>query len=198
MGGMPTTSVPRLWPGETVVILGCGPSLKAEAVNAVKGRARVIAINQSYQFAPWADLLYACDASWWQRHHGVPSFTALKYGLETGAKRWPGVQTLQHTGKTGLELLPTSVKHGQNSGYQAINLAVHLGASRILLLGYDMRDPGRPQERKYLQWIENFATIVEPLRQIGVEVVNCTPSSALKCFPYQSIADALAVQAVAS
>lgn len=31
--------------------------------------------------------------------------------------------------------------------------------------------------------IPNFATLVRPLRERGVEVINCSPGSALECFP---------------
>lgn len=192
------TSVPRLFPRGTFALLGCGPSLCAEDVGYVRGKARVIAINDAVQLAQWADVLYACDATWWRKHAGVPSFSGLKYGLEAGAAK--GVTVLRNTGKDGLQLDPAGLKHGKNSGYQAINLAVHLGAARILLLGYDMRSVGGrdhfndrrdPNLGKYAGWIENFKTLIEPLKKIGVEVVNCTPGSALSAFPLLPLREAL-------
>ena len=67
-------SVPRLWPGATVACLGCGPSLNADQVVLLRGRARVIAINDAWRVAPWADVLYGCDGRWWRKHGGVPGF----------------------------------------------------------------------------------------------------------------------------
>jgi len=29
----------------------------------------VLAINDAYRLAPWADWLYACDDRWWRFHH---------------------------------------------------------------------------------------------------------------------------------
>ena len=92
---------------------------------------------------------------------------------------------------------PTGVKTGRNSGYQALNIAVHLGASRVLLLGYDMHgdhffgshpDKSRPP---FALCLKLWPTIVAPLKKAGVEVVNCTPNSALTIFPQMPLREAL-------
>lgn len=186
--------VPRAFPGSTVVCIGGGPSLVREDVVAVKGRAIVIAVNDAYKLAPWADVLYACDAKWWNWHQGVPSFPGPKYSLDRYAARWPGVTVLKNTGTQGLELDPKGLRSGRNSGYQAINLAVHLGAKRIVLLGYDMA----PTATKKTHWFgdhpdkipspyrsmrQEFETIKRPLAALGVVVVNCSRSTVLDAFP---------------
>jgi hypothetical protein len=198
MGSAERVAVPRLWPGATIVCLGGGPSLTREDVDYCRGRARVVAVNDAYRLAPWADVLYACDAKWWAWHQGVPTFTGLKYALERQAATWPGVQVLENTGHDGLEPKPTGVKTGRNSGYQAINVAVHLGAARIVLLGYDMmRGPkdlehwfgNHPngQRSPYLAFAQKFACLVKPLQALGVEVINCSRRTALTVFPRQSL-----------
>lgn len=194
--------VPRLWPASTIVCLGGGPSLTAEDVEACRGRAQVIAINDAYRLAPWADVLYAADAKWWKWHTGVPSFTGLKYSLQPTAAQWPGVQVLQNTGERGLEVDPRGLRTGRNSGFQAMNLAVHLGARRIVLLGYDMQRAGRQEHwfgdhpdrghSPYGTFVPAFATLLEPLRALGVEVLNCSRVSALTCFLRSPLAEALA------
>jgi hypothetical protein len=79
---------------------------------------------------------------------------------------------------------------------------VHLGARRIVLLGYDMK-PVNGQDHwfgpqpyvhapiPYAAFHECFATIVEPLAALGVEVVNASPGSVLTVFPRMSLAQAL-------
>ena len=189
--------VPCLWPGSTVVCLGTGPSLTAADVAYVQGKARVIAINDAYTLAPWADVLYGCDAKWWTWHKGVPSFRGLKYGLQPGAKHWPGVTLVAKTGGSGIEWRRTGIRTGNNSGYQAINLAIHLGAVRILLLGYDMQGQhffGRHRDGSvppFLVCLKNFTTMVPELAAHGIEVVNCTRKTALTCFPRLPLAEAL-------
>lgn len=197
-------ALPRLFPDATIVCLASGPSLTAEDVAFCRGKAPVIAVNDTVRWAPWADVLYACDAKWWEHHQGVPAFTGLKLGLEHPARRF-GVQILGNAGGEGLALNPAEVMTGLNSGYQAINVAVHLGAARIVLLGYDMQIlPGQPSHffgdhpRHLQKWpnveqrIERFGTLVAPLRALGVSVINASRQTALTCFPRQSLAEALA------
>lgn len=198
-------SVPKLWPGETVVCIASGPSLTREDCDFVRGKARVIVVNTSYRMAPWADCLYACDARWWQWARGAPDFHGMKYALQRRAERWPGVVALRIGTHDGLSTDPTTLNTGKNSGYQAINLAVHLGAKRIILLGYDMQKgkngehhwhkehPSRTPDiyRKFLHY---FNTIEEPLKQLSIEVINCSRVSALKIFPRMSLEEAFAIQ----
>lgn len=194
-------TVPRLWPDATVVLLGGGPSLTPADVDACRGRARVVAINDAYRLAPWADVLYACDAQWWAWHRGVPSFTGRKYSIDPRAAHWPGVQILRNTGELGLEDAPDGLRTGGNSGYQAINLAVHLGAARILLLGYDLQATGgrhhwfgaHPNRTPppLAAFRRHFAALIDPLRARGIPIVNCTPTTALEAFPRSTLAAAL-------
>jgi hypothetical protein len=198
------TTVPRLWPNSTVVLLGGGPSLTREDVDACRGRCPVIAINSSYKIAPFADVLYACDARWWGWEKGAPTFAGLKYSIDPAAAKWPGVQVLANAGYLGLELDPTGLRTGKNSGYQSINLAVHLGATRMVLLGFDMgpSPDGReywhephPENRlsPYPQMVEAFASLVEPLAELGVSVVNCSRRTALTTFPRAALEYELAL-----
>ena len=50
------------WAGDTCCILATGPSLTPDQAEYAKGKARVIAVNDAWRLAPWADILYACDA----------------------------------------------------------------------------------------------------------------------------------------
>lgn len=196
--------VPRSFPCETVVILAGGPSLTKAQVDAVRGRARVIAVKDAVQLAPWADVLYACDAKWWRHYGDTVGFAGPKYALEAAAAKWATV--LRNAGELGLELDPTGLRTGRCSGYQAINLAVHLGAARIILLGYDAKPSadGRRNwfgERPRSYWLalpaydqrilQCWPTIVQPLAALGVDVLNATPGSALDIFPRVSLDDAL-------
>lgn len=185
--------VPRLWPGEIVACVASGPSLTQADVDQLRGRCKVIVVNDNYRLAPWADLLYAADEKWWDHHHGVPEFAGIKVTWSVpAAKRWnlkrvPGVR------QPGLSCDPARLHLGGNSGYQAINLAWLMGARRIVLLGYDMQaapgkthwfgDHPKPLQNNgtFKRWIANMATIRPTLH--GVEVINCSRATALECFP---------------
>lgn len=201
------TPVPRLWPGETVTLIGGGPSLTPADVAAVRGRTRVIAINNAYQLAPWADALYAADRKWIDWHGGVPGFTGPKYSIASADPTpRPDWTVLRNTGTHGLDLDPTALRTGFNGGYQALNLAVHFGAARILLLGFDLGiapdgrchwhgpHPDR-QPAPFYAMLDAFPSLVAPLAILGVEVVNCSRRTALACFPCVALEDALLVAA---
>lgn len=200
--GQIVPSVPKLCPGGTVVCIGSGPSLTTDDVNYVRDKVdAVIAINTSYLIAPWATALYAADCRWWNWHRGAPDFKGLKYSLDRMTRqKWPKVDTLRNTGQEGLELDPTGLRTGMNSGYQAINLAVHFGASQIVLLGYDMQvstdgrlhwhaDHPHKQRSPYSSFLRLFPTLVKPLAKLGIEVVNCSRRTALECFPKRALED---------
>lgn len=207
-----THTVPCLWPGETVAILASGPSLTAEQVESVRGRARVIVINGTYALAPWADAMYAADARvfkwfWHQgpkplQHVALKDFAGLKFSVSSQSGNYAGVKVIGRGAHEGLSLDPGKLCLGSNSGYQAINLAALLGGTRILLLGYDMGvkqgqkqhwhgDYPMAQRSPYSVFRKRFQSLVKPLQAAGIEVLNCTPGSALECFPMCTLAEAL-------
>ncbi len=187
------TQVPKLWPGSTIVCIGTGPSLTQADVDFCRGKARVIVVNDAYKLALWADVMYACDVKYWTWEKGAPSFPGLKYRLQGHPNLFPQVQVLKNMGRIGLCLDPRGVMAGYNSGYQAVNLSVHLGAAKIVLLGYDMgqqlkgpshffgehRDKTRPP---YAACIQAFRTLPAPLLAAGIDIVNCSRQTALGWF----------------
>lgn len=98
------------------------------------------------------------------------------------------------THRQGLNTKPGEVNSGLNSGFQAINLAYHFGARRIVLLGYDMQHTGgkthwhgdHPRGLTNAEgissWVKYFRPLAEDLARLGVEVVNCSTDTALTCF----------------
>jgi len=200
-------SVPPEWRGETAVILASGPSLTRDQCEAVRGKARVIAVNNQAidtdcdgvlvpAMAPWADALYAADAKWW-RHYADRAlrFAGTKVTIRDTLP-WKEVYSLkQSVEHASFDPRPTHLVSGGNSGYQAIHLAVHYGATRIVLLGYDMKDgrnrrrhwfgahPGRLDSRgNYTGWLRAFDKLAGVLKARNVEVINCTADTALRSF----------------
>lgn len=175
------------WCGETAVVVGSGPSAATTDIELAMGRAKVIAVNSSWRLAPWADALYSCDAAWWFHHHGVPEFTGQKFTSSAVAAT-----------AFGIELFTTA---GSNSGLRAIRLAEKLGARRVLLVGFDMHIGGgvhwhEPHTGKLRNpGVNNMAIwraeMERQRRSLKAEIVNCTPGSALSCFPILNLAEAL-------
>jgi hypothetical protein len=189
--------VPPAWSGDTCYILAGGPSLARVPISRLRNRGHVIVINDSFELAPWAGVLYFCDQRWWDRKKFDVKTRFQGRQLVTLENIIPGVRTLRNSGALGLETDPGALRHGSNSGYQAINLAYHFGARRIILLGYDLRidgdrthwHPGHPGQTPagfgltLKTMLATFPSLVEPLKEAGVEVLNATEGSALDCFP---------------
>jgi|AKVG01.1.fsa_nt_gi hypothetical protein len=194
------------------VILGGGPSLTQAQVNYVRNKATVIAVNDTYRLAPWADYLFYADWKWW------------KWWGDDVLKTFPGaILTLRENRQKhasfyyqpgpleGLSEFPY-ISTGKNSGYMAINIAVQKGARRIILLGIDMKAQGKKthwfgdhrqptslfqaEGKKMLhlyrdKMLPYFDTLREPLKEKGVEVINCSPDSDLEVFPKRILYDAI-------
>lgn len=102
----------------------------------------------------------------------------------------------------GLSLDNATLLTGRNSGYQAINFAVHATPARIALLAYDMRFDGgkahfhgdhpiKSHEPDFVGFAKRFRTMLPQLKTLGIEVLNCSPISLIDAFPKVSIEEAL-------
>jgi hypothetical protein len=185
--------------------LASGPSLTAEDAHACLGRGTVIAVNDAYQLAPWAEYLYSSDWAWWFRHQGVPGFQGTKVCCPPYD---PPPEWNVHIERDHRLVGPVELQAGWNSGLSAINLAAILGADEIILLGYDHRapDPGQPEHffgdhpseirelrtDKY-QHFHKLAdwTAQNRLTPAGVDVINCSRQTALTCFRRANLEDVL-------
>lgn len=193
-------TVPRMWVGETVAVLASGPSMSKEVTDLVR-RAGIpaIAVNNTYQLAPWAEMLYAADYQWWNEHRDAFDFDGLKVTIGTET---PRIHRLERTGNEGFDPNPSCLRTGSNSGYQAIHIAAHAGASRILLCGMDMRgghwhgahpEPLKNASKEHYEfWAERkFSSLKTALDARDVKILNCTPDSAIKDFEFANLKDIL-------
>ena len=172
------------------IILASGPSLTQQDVDLIRGKGTVIAINRTIDLAPWADILYACDSTWWQRYN-PEGFKGKKYSITCSGY---GCMKLEYAHLPGLG--KDKIHSANNSGYQALNLAYLLGAKEIILLGYDMQAtngkkhfhddyPEPMSNAKCLdKWAQHFPAIARDLKSEGVRVINCTRKTALTCFEH--------------
>lgn len=186
------------------ICVASGPSLTKDQIKYIeenKTDHETIVVNDNYRLAPWAEYHYACDGKWWdhwvndvQKNYKGISFTQCKRSAQKYNLNYvPG----EH--KPGLGKGP-KIHFGSNSGYQVINLCYLWGAKEIMLIGYDMKlgksgehhwfgnHPGRLHTTSpYDQFVENFKKLAKDLEIEGVNVINCTPDTALDCFKKQTL-----------
>ncbi len=200
------------WQGKTVLCLGSGPSLTEGDIKYAMARVDyTVAINTTGKIAPDADLLYYCDAKWWRWHCDEPWLRAfqardaiIKGSLhDKECNREPGIRNIALSQPSGFEESPDRLAHGRNSGYAVVHLVAHRAAQRIILLGYDMgykagqdshwhgSHPTAQKPSVYNVMLTEWPSIVAPLEARGIEVINCTPGSALQVFPRIKLRKAL-------
>lgn len=189
------------WATRPAVVIASGPSLDDAQLDLIEQahleeRVHVLAVNNTIERAPWADVAYFGDYT--AIKHYRPKLAPLTCAEwvtidRAAAERWK-LTHLKPASQNGMGLQRVHVNG--NSGAQAVNAAVCFGARRIVLVGFDMRDgkDGRahwfgqhpaPLVRKQLfgEWLLKFETIARDAKQLGVEIVNATPGSALDLFP---------------
>lgn len=195
------------WTGQTCVIVASGPSAAGVPLEKAKGRARFIAINNSWVLAPWADLVYGADYKWWKSVNSLPEFGGLKMaGEKRASEEFEFVKYLQVSRDDRLDLsADLKVGSGSNSGFQMLNAAaVKFHCKKIILVGFDMRlDKGlhwhgahpkgmnNPSERNIGRMRRAVDGAAKVLTGLGVTVINTSGESALQNYPKMDFMDAL-------
>lgn len=188
-------------------VLASGPSLTQADIERVRleheaGRAVVAAVNTTIFSAPWADICYAWDHKWWSRYHaevkklGCRMISAAsntkKYGIEI-VGREPNCDGMGKNGGLG----------GNNSGAQCINYAA-LHTNEVVVLGFDCThvegkahhhdDHPKPLSNapNTHKWRQPAVKLAQDLKKRGIRVTNCSPKTALTCFPVMTLEGYLA------
>lgn len=130
-----STAVKPIWKGEDCFIIGGGPSLNGIDLDRLLEGQNVLGINDGYKFECCTVCFFGDTV--WHGHH-------VKALAKWGKPIWtiagvidPNVKFLEQL-NSGLRDDPREVAWNSNSGFAGLNLALHLGAKRIFLLGFDM------------------------------------------------------------
>jgi hypothetical protein len=206
------------WKGKKAFIVGGGPSLQGFDFKKLKGH-RVIGCNRAYEFFD-PTIAFSMDTRFlhWVLggKYGADALSRFnKYG---GYKVWlltyvaslreeifyvPAYSSYEKSKKAFPMKSGDGLGHGINSGYGALNLAVCLGANPIYLLGFDCshkngkthHHTGHPVPQNAdtaASFIPYFNGAAAACKKGGVRVVNLNRASALKCFEFGDIEEALA------
>lgn len=143
------------WDGEPCFVVATGPSLTSAVAQKVRFARwfdgwRVLCVNDAYRLLPHADILYACDWGWWKHHEGAPKFTGERWTCHSQSTDFVDDKSAV-TGRYDVRLVravngrgfsgdPQYIHYGHpqpSSGFQAVNIALLLGASPVVLVGFD-------------------------------------------------------------
>ena len=200
----------------TIACIGTGPSLTSGQIDIARSKGfTLFGCNNAFQLAPDLALLYATNAEWWFYYwdmvKGLPAHKVTA-NLETAQQYEIGY--IEERMGYGLSDDKAYIHHGHGSGFTLVNLAYHCDPDRILLLGYDLRyadDYDGKSHRigstprhffgEYPESMQHWPShqvkngVHVELRQFYrdvaeqglVEIINCTPGSAIDAFEYQPI-----------
>lgn len=200
-------TVEPIFAGMDVVVCAGGPSFSLKQVRTIArarlapgSKVRIIAVNDAvYPLFGVADWLHACDGEWFFEHiQTAHTFPGIKTTLcETIPEPWV-TGYLENSGSAGFDPDPSRCRTGANSAYQAMHIAIHACAKRIILVGVDMRKSSAGERHWFgdhagmlpaaeidykVFMAPYFETLKPALSERGIEVVNCSPGSALESFP---------------
>jgi hypothetical protein len=201
----------------TIVCCGTGPSITPHQVEVARRRGWALFVcNDAICLAPDAALLHACNWQWWDaRWAEVKDLPCEKWTTRKESAEKYGIHWIAEVNRPGLSNDPALLHHGHSSGYQLLGMAYRAGATRIVLLGYDMSfapdyDGAAHQigssprhffgeyEPELQHWprvqvrngvhIELFELYRSVADQGAVEIINCS-GGVLDCFPRMDIND---------
>jgi len=202
---------------KTIVCIGTGPSLTLEQIQTARDKGfTLFGCNLTYKIVPDLELLYGCNLGFWEHHwgsdlekHGAEKWTTNRDAADRFNLNW-----IAEKNSLGLSTDPDVIHHGHGSGYSLVSMAYRAGADRIILLGYDLKyapdyngvahhigSTPRHYFGEYPAALQHWPSVkvsggvhVELLdyyRSIAqqglVEIVNCTPDSAIDCFERKTI-----------
>lgn len=196
------------WDG-VVFVAAPGPSLTEAVAAKIAGR-NVIAVQDAWRRVPSAPVLYGCEAAWWNYHRGCRDYFGERWSTHDDvnndkaevAERY-GVRLVSGRVGRGFCTDPHIIHYGRNSGFQAVNLAIHMTRrpATVVLVGFDMRrvdgvshffgeHPDPLTAPPLSLFIPPFQTAAAWMPD-DVTVLNATPGSALQCFPMVELEDVL-------
>lgn len=205
--GVKLWTAPPIWRGEKCFVIAGGPSLRGFDFERLRGR-KVIAINSSVFSAPFAQYCFFGDDRWGQENR--PRLQDYKGTVVTTSNGnlipWACRMLNCARGAQNAPPLATdrsSLFMDRTSLHAAINLAVHFGVKRIVLLGADMRKGagGVTHHHSPHPWpsiagcwdlqMKQLALLAPPLKTRGIEVVNTSMESRIGWWPKHPIEELL-------
>jgi len=223
-------NVPRMWEGGDVWILGGGPSLTEQfgipnrvvqdvisekttpnvysPYMSILHDKHVIAVNMAYKIGDWIDVVFFGDNGFFLREKlGLAAFPGIKVSCHPLCEKYSWIKYLNRDSShsKGISNDPKRLSWNSNSGSAAINLAVHFGAKRIMLIGFDMkidkegkqhwhnlyhrmgrnpadRHPRRRPTFPFDRHLTGFPSILEDAKKKNVEILNICPDSEIVSF----------------
>jgi head-tail adaptor len=179
----------------TIVVLGCGPSLTQADVDYCRGKAEVMAVNDAWRLAPWADWMYAADVSWWGMHAGAVKSRVRRRVLDAERAGGRMVRPAAHLQRrrAGLEPRPAGdqpERQQRRAGDEPRRITWARSGSCCsgstcaarTFHGSHPAPLNDPIALSFQVWQQGFHALAEGLAWQGIKVVNCSRHTKLTGF----------------
>jgi len=211
------------WAGKRCIIVAGSPALYKFDFTPIKNEL-TIGVNKTFTYFP-ATLNYSQDFDFYKYCTTNPKNDPQKL-VQTAWKAYTGIKVIAKPSQQTSDLtngdvytlnkltngvvskdISVGIYHGTNSGFGATMMAIALGATKIGLLGMEMKidrcagkthcHTGYPHqtldgyERKFSRWIGEFNTFAPLIASAGVQVFRLDANSALDCFPHTTLEEFL-------
>jgi hypothetical protein len=193
--------IPQEWVGETAFIIAGGPSFGMIDAELLRGQ-HVIAINSSFKAVPFADFIIFADSRWFEHcRMDVEHFKGRIVSCSQSQRDARLLRVARRTRPTDDSRDTLFVQF--TTATAAIELAVKLGAAKIVLLGLDGKaaPDGKMHHHKAHPWKSlpgwenkhrmDLIQLVEPLKARGIEICHGTSGSAYEFWPTVALTDLL-------
>jgi hypothetical protein len=199
-------NIPDIWEGECFII-GGGTSLKNAPFHLLHDK-HTIGCNNAFELG--AKVCEVCcfgDLGFYnlyknKNNESKISFRDYKGLLVSNATKMPDAETQVKICKrteVRVEKATDTLSWYHNTGVLAVELAIKLGATRIILLGFDMRLDAhntanwyknikdKPNKATYPRFMNGFKAFSDAIHRSfpKVEIINGNPASAMDIFPKQ-------------
>jgi hypothetical protein len=186
-----------IFQNKTVIIVGGGASLRGFDFNRLKGH-HVIAVNAAGYDLYFANVLFFFDTRWaFENRALIEAWPGLAL-TASDAVSFGRVSCVDFRSGFALARGGPPLKRGRTSGHCAVVLAIALGASRVVLLGFDCKVTAN-RTHYHDRYCEEHAAIYAndfapawagynaEAQAVGCEIINAGPDSALTEFPFVSL-----------
>jgi len=207
----PLLTVNADWQGQTAVIVASGPSTELIDRELLRGQ-KIVAVAHGYRALQGihAQALVIGGRAFYTYNVlesiNVDQIIAAQFYSSWAwlTQRDERLVYMHRAQRHGLTADRTALAGSESSVMLAINYVVHRGVRKIVLLGCDgqpssdgrrrvqtdQQDTRNARDRYDIQE-KAMATQIEPLRKLGVDIVNCSPQTALTIYPKAKLEDVL-------
>ncbi len=176
-------------------------------------KEHVISINAAFMIGDWIDIVFFGDNGFFLKFlNKLAAYPGIKMSCNPSSNKTPWVWNFVRDSnkRRGISMAPGKVAWNFNSGAAAISIAAQSGAKRILLLGFDMKlgsdqaqhfhdaygrgkitEEARMRKMPFSRHLRGFDQISIDAEQLGIEIINLSPNSAITQFRKMTVKEFL-------